>query len=206
MRVFLLSIRIEQGVFQVQHTLISDDVAHARFACNTPICRGACCVVGEAGAPIEQNEIHVLKKAYHLLENELSADARAVVADQGLVVKTHSGIELSCVGEAECVFAAKTQENVVICTIQRAYFESRFQWPKPISCHLFPIRVTTIGALDYLNFEFVPEICTPGALKGKEDKIFLSEYLKAPLVRKYGDDWYEEFSAACNHIRQIGQT
>jgi hypothetical protein len=193
-------------VFQVQHTLISDDVAHARFACNTPVCRGACCVVGEAGAPVEQNEVHILKKAYKLLENELNMNARAVVEEQGLVKPTQQGLELTCVGDAECVFAGFAPGNVVICTIQRAFFESRFQWPKPISCHLFPIRITTVGALDYLNFEFVPEICSPGAAKGKEDKIYLSDYLKEPLTRKYGQEWYDEFSAACTYIRQIGQS
>jgi hypothetical protein len=181
-------------------------VAFARFACNTPVCRGACCVVGEAGAPVEQNELLVLKKAYKLLENELDSTARAVVEEQGLVKPTQSGYELSCVGDAECVFTGTAPGGVVICTIQRAYFEGRFHWQKPISCHLFPLRITNIGALDYLNFEYVPEICSSGALKGKEEKIYLSEYLKEALTRKYGQDWYDEFLAACTYIRQTGQS
>lgn len=188
-------------MFQVQLALVSDDVAHAKFACKTSACKGACCVVGEAGAPVEKKEIPVLKKAWKLLREELRAEARDAVDRDGLILTSNDGHELACVNQSECVFVVYEQD-VAVCAIQKAYFDGRFDWEKPISCHLFPIRIKTIGAIDYVNFEFVPEICTPGAQNGRASGIWLSDFLKPPLVRRFGKAWYEEFVATCAYIRE----
>jgi hypothetical protein len=188
-------------MFQVQLALVSDDVAHARFACKTSACKGACCVVGEAGAPVAQKEVPVLKKAYKLLKDELRPQAVEVVEQNGLIVKNQEGLELACVNDGECVFVVY-EADVAVCAIQRAYFAGHFHWEKPLSCHLFPIRISTIGAIDYVNFEFVPEICTPGAVHGKTTGLYLAEFLQTPLVRKFGREWYDEFLATCQYIRE----
>ena len=190
-------------MFQVQHTLISDDIAHARFACHLTACKGACCVVGEAGAPVEHNELPVLNRAWNLLKGEVRPEAVAAVQVKGLVTKKSEGFELSCVGDAECVFVQYDTAGVAKCAIQKAYYEGRFNWEKPLSCHLFPIRITSIGQYDYLNFEFVPEICSPAVQHGKEQNVYLAEYLSQPLVRKYGQEWYDEFLAACRYVRSL---
>jgi Fe-S-cluster containining protein len=190
-------------MFQVHQTLISDDIAHARFACQLTSCKGACCVVGEAGAPVEQRELAILNKAWNLLKNEVREEARAVVETQGLISKKGDGYELSCVGDAECVFVQYDGAGVAKCTIQKAFYEGRIDWEKPLSCHLFPIRITNIGEYDYLNFEFVPEICSPAVQHGKESKVYLAEFLDGPLVRKYGLEWYDDFLAACRYVRSL---
>lgn len=189
-------------MFQVQHTLISDDIAFAKFACKISACKGACCVVGDAGAPVERSEQTVLKKAYNLLENELPQNARDAVREKGLISMSKSGLELTCVGTAECVFVIYDQFQNATCSIQKAYYEGRFNWEKPLSCHLFPIRILSVGSVDFLNFEFVPEICTPGAENGSESNIYLADYLETPLTRKYGKQWYQEFLAACIYMRE----
>lgn len=188
-------------MFQVQKTLISDDVALAKFSCHLSSCKGACCVVGEGGAPIEKHEINHLNKAYDVLKNELPATSIKEVESNGLIRASKDGLELACVGSAECVFVIQANEKVSICAIQKAFFDGRIDWEKPISCHLFPIRIMNIGDLDFLNFEFVPEICTPGAEMGQQKNEFLAEHLERPLVRKYGNDWFDEFIHACNHVR-----
>lgn len=193
-------------MFQVKHTLISDDIALAKFACHLTSCRGACCVIGDGGAPIDKSEVAVLKKAYRSLKNELSEAAVKEVEIGGLIRgKDSDNLELACVGSAECVFVVKNPDGVSLCSIQRANFEGRFDWEKPISCHLFPIRIMPIGDLDFLNFEYVPEICSPGKRNGTETNMFLAEYLEKPLVRKYGQEWYNEFIEACRHVRSLQQ-
>jgi hypothetical protein len=190
-------------MFQVQQTLISDDIALSKFACHLTACKGACCVVGEGGAPVDAAEVSVLHKAYQLLKDELSNAAINEVESNGLIQGPADNLDLACVGTEECVFVIKNEHNVSLCSIQKAYYEGRFNWEKPLSCHLFPIRVTSIGDLDFLNFEYVPEICSPGSDHGMEQNIFLAEYLENPLIRKYGKSWYDEFLAACKYVRSL---
>lgn len=189
-------------MFQVQQTLISDDIAHALFSCQLNACKGACCVVGDAGAPVEKNEVAILNKAWKLLQDELRPEARATVADKGLVNRDGKGLELSTVGDAECVFVTYSTSGIAKCAIQKAFYDGRINWEKPLSCHLFPIRITSIGEMDYLNFEYVPSICSPAVTYAKENTVYLAEFLDGPLIRKYGQDWYDEFLAACRYIRE----
>ena len=188
-------------MFRVGHTIISDDVATAKFHCDLSKCHGACCVVGEAGAPVGRDEIPVLKKAYRLLESELPEESRKEVEKDGLVVDQGYGPELNCRNSGECVFVEYDENKVAYCAIQKAYFEGRINWEKPISCHLFPIRIKKIAGLEYINYQYVRAICKPGCQKGQKDGIFLSEFLKTALVRRYGDDWYETFRKRCKEVR-----
>jgi hypothetical protein len=191
-------------MFQVQHTLISDDIASAKFACHLTSCLGACCVVGDGGAPIDESEIPILKKAYKTLKKDLTQDAVREVEVGGLIRgQDAENLELACVGTAECVFVIKDSAGVSLCSIQKAKFEGRFDWEKPISCHLFPIRIMPIGDMDFLNFEYVPEICSSGKQHGIDSNVYLAEYLEKPLVRKYGKVWFDEFIAACRHVRAL---
>jgi hypothetical protein len=168
---------------------------------------GACCVVGEGGAPVDTSEVTVLKKAYKVLKEDLSEDAVKEVEVGGLIRGIDSNnLELACVGSAACVFVVKNAVGASLCAIQKAKFEGRFDWEKPISCHLFPIRIMPIGDMDFLNFEYVPEICSPGKEHGIESNTYLAEYLQKPLVRKYGQEWYDEFLAACRHVRSLIST
>lgn len=202
-RIFTYNL-ITKNVFQVQQTLISDDVASAKFACHLTSCLGACCVVGEGGAPIEESEVTVLKKAYIALKSDLTKEAIFEVESGGLIRgNTNEELELACIGTAECVFVVKSPAGVSQCSIQKAFYEGRFNWEKPISCHLFPIRIMQIGDLDFMNFEYVPEICSSGKQHGLDTNTYLAEYLEKPLTRKYGQKWFEEFIAACNYVRSL---
>lgn len=189
-------------MFQVRNALIAHDVAHAKFACNLTACKGACCVVGNAGAPLEKNEIHHINKAWSKLVPTLRDRAREVVNEYGTVRSRNGNYELNCTDDAECIFVTYTENKVAICAIQQAYDAGEFDWPKPISCHLFPLRIKRVGTMDFINYEYVPSICSPACTRGKKEGIFLSDFLKDALIRKYSADWYEEFQAACHHIRK----
>lgn len=189
-------------MFKVQNTILSEDIAKAQFSCDISRCKGACCVVGDAGAPVGNDEIPVLKKAYKLLKSELRPPARKVVEEEGLIKGNNKkGYEINCVNDNECVFVEYTDDDIAICAIQKAYFEGRLDWEKPLSCHLFPVRLKRILNFDYANFEYVPSLCSAGCESGKKKGTYLSEFLKKPLIRRYGDKWYEEFLKACKELR-----
>lgn len=189
-------------MFKVQNTILADEIATAKFACNLARCKGACCVVGDAGAPVSADEIPVLKKAYQTVKSELRQRAREVVEGEGLIKgNRREGYELACTDERECVFVSYTNDGVAHCAIQKAFFKGRLNWEKPLSCHLFPIRLKRIVDFDYANFEYVPELCSPACERGEKESVYLSEFLKKPLTRRYGEKWYKEFKKTCNRIR-----
>lgn len=188
-------------MFQVQNTIISDDIATFRFACDLMRCKGGCCVIGEAGAPVTRNEIPVLKKAWSLLECELRPLARQTVSKEGLIKNGDSVPELSCTDGAECVFVIYDENDIALCSIQKAWGEGRFNWIKPLSCHLFPVRVMRVGSMDYLNLEYVPSLCKPACTRGENQGIYLSDFMESAFTRAYGVTWFKEFRIACESVR-----
>lgn len=189
-------------MFLVDHALISDDIATFNFACDLHRCKGACCVVGDAGAPVKRSELPILRRAYAFLEQELRAEARDTVEHGSLMVEHEGQFELACTHGAECIFVVYDELGTATCAIQRAYDAGRFTWPKPISCHLFPIRITSIGNQDYLNLEYVPSICSPACQRAEKEGISLAAFLKEPLTRAYGAQWYASFMREVATVRR----
>ena len=187
-------------MFRVQDTILSDDIATTRFACDLSKCKGACCVVGDAGAPVSKDEVAHLEHAFDLLKRELHPDAKRTVEKEGLVQQSRHGLELSCRDNEECVFVTY-KEYVAYCAIQKAFLEDRIEWEKPISCHLYPIRLKKVGGTEYANFEYVNKLCSAACMKGEKEDVYLSEFLKKPLVRRYGQDWYDDFEEKCKEMR-----
>jgi Fe-S-cluster containining protein len=183
-------------MFVVDHVLVSDSVLDAPFACNLGRCRGACCVQGESGAPLEPEERHMLERVLPKVRKDLRREALAVIDREGVWEEVAPGAyATTCVDEAECVFVIY-EGPVAKCAIQQAYREGRVDWPKPISCHLFPIRIERHADTDVLNYEQIG-LCTPAVDTGRRQGVQLFDFLRDPLVRKYGTDWYERFRAAC---------
>lgn len=190
-------------MFQVDHVIISDDIATTYFECNLTLCKGGCCVVGVSGAPVEAEEIPKIEEAYRELASELSTSARATIQAKGLIQKDKKGnLELTCVGTQECVFVIK-RGDIALCGIQKAFYEGRLDWEKPISCHLFPIRIFSDGENDFMNYVYVPDLCSSAKSCGEDKGIYLSDFLERPLVRKYGENWYRQFNEACKLIRSV---
>lgn len=188
-------------MFFVRDTILSDDIATFKFACDLARCKGACCVVGDAGAPVKGSELPVLRRAWDQLKSRLRPEAVATVEAEGLYKNNGHGFELSCTNGAECVFVVYDEQKVATCAIQQAYDDGEFSWPKPISCHLFPVRVTTLANQDMLNMEYVPSICSPACERGEREGIGLAEFLHEPLTRAYGKDWYANFMEAVREVR-----
>lgn len=190
-------------MFKVENTILSDDIATAKFACDLPRCKGACCVVGDAGAPVSKDEIPVLHKAFHALKDELRDESVEVAEREGVVIGSQkAGYEIATVNQQECIFVKYDEDNIAYCAIQKAFFEGRFNWEKPISCHLFPVRLKRIAGFDYANFEYVPKLCSAACEKAEKENIYLAEFLEKPLVRRYGKKWFTEFINSCREIRK----
>ena len=189
-------------MFQVQHTILSDDIATFRFACDLDRCKGGCCVIGESGAQLTQNEIPVLNKAWKMLNGEMRHRAQQVVKAEGLIKNSYQAPELNCTDGAECVFVVYDDRKVAGCGIETAWQEGRFDWIKPLSCHLFPVRVMKVKDVHYLNVEYVPSLCRSACEQGVTQGVFLSDFLKDALIRAYGEGWYLEFYQACCEVRE----
>lgn len=192
-------------MFAVNHggarVLVSDDLLDAPFCCNVSACLGACCVHGESGAPLEPPERTVLEEILPVLRPDLRPEALEVIDEQGAWEEVGKGeYATSCVGGAECVFVVY-DGAVAKCAIQKAHVEGRIDFPKPVSCHLFPVRVEHLGEYDALNYERV-SLCTSAVRKGRRDGVALYDFVREPLVRKYGTAWYEAFREACEDRKE----
>lgn len=189
-------------MFRVQNTILSDEVATAKFSCNLQRCKGACCVVGDAGAPLDSSELPVIQEAFVKLEEDLTREARDYGKKHGVFRgDSMNGYELGCIHGGECIFAIRDENNIVSCAIQKAYMEGRFDWEKPLSCHLFPIRLKRYFNVDYASFDYISSTCSAGCRKGHEEDTYLADYLEKPLVRRYGRTWYDEFVETCKEVR-----
>jgi len=189
-------------MFVVDDVLISDDVVEAVFSCNLTACRGACCVQGASGAPLEKSELAEVEKALEVVRPKLRPEALEVIEEEGVWEEVAPGYyATTCVGDAECVFV-RYDGPVAKCSIQEAFYAGKTDWEKPISCHLYPIRIKQLGEFEALNYEQI-DICAPAIPHGKRLGVGLAEMLERPLSRKYGADWYAQFLLMVKERRDI---
>jgi hypothetical protein len=192
-------------MFAVDHVLVSDAVLDAPFACHLGACLGACCVHGDSGAPLEPEEREALEEALSVVEHELRPEARETIRREGVWEEVAPGdYATTCVDGRECVFVVY-EGAVAKCALQRAYHQGRLAFEKPISCHLFPIRVERHGegeeAVEVLNYE-ESALCRPAVRHGRRAGVQLADFLERPLTRRYGPRWYRKFRDALADRRE----
>ncbi|WP_298651106.1 DUF3109 family protein [uncultured Proteiniphilum sp.] len=189
-------------MIQIQHTLLSDEIFEEQFICDLCKCKGQCCVEGESGAPLTQEEFQQIKGILPEIWNDLSLKAREVIDEQGIAYTDYDGeLVTSLVNGKECVFTYFDADGVCKCTIDDAYREGRISIRKPVSCHLYPIRLT-----EYSNFTAVNyhrwSVCEPAVKRGRKEGIPLYRFLKEPLIRKFGEEWYNEVCEAARLVKK----
>tara|TARA_B100001142_G_scaffold186710_1_gene185893 strand:+ start:1868 stop:2434 length:567 start_codon:yes stop_codon:yes gene_type:complete len=187
-------------MIQVEDKIISMDVFEKHFVCDLNACKGACCVEGDSGAPLLKEEEKILDKIYSLVKPYMRKEGIVEVENQTVAVYDGDGdLTTPLVNNKECVFV--TFENgIAKCAIEKAYLDGKIEFRKPISCHLFPIRVKKYQHFDAINYEQI-KICKPGCECGSKLKIPLYIFLKEPLIRKYGEDWYKELLKAVKLLK-----
>ncbi len=179
-------------MIEVGSVLVHEDVVTEHFVCNLNKCKGACCLEGDSGAPLEAGELDILKAIYPKVKPYMTAKGVATIEAEGTHVTDFEGdYTTPCVDtNKECAYV--TWENgITKCAIEKAWEDGAINWRKPISCHLYPIRITNYPEFDVLHYDRW-NICSPACGFGSELKVRVHEFLKEPLTRKYGAEWYQE--------------
>lgn len=185
-------------MIEVGDTIISRDVFEEHFICDLCKCKGQCCVEGDSGAPITKEEKEQIEAILPVILDDLSPSARKVIAEQGISYLDYdSEIVTSLVEGRECVFTYYDEHGICKCAIDTAYREGRIDVQKPISCHLYPIRVAKYKDFTALNYHRW-SICQPAVKKGNKEGVPLYIFLKEPLIRMFGENWYEEVCQVAN--------
>lgn len=183
-------------MIQIQNTLISDDLFKEQFICDLCKCKGQCCVEGESGAPITPEEFEHINGILPEIRNDLSPKALELIDRQGIAYTDTDGeLVTSIIDGKECVFARFDADGVCKCAIDSAFREGRISVQKPISCHLYPIRLHEYADFTAVNYHRW-SICRPALKLGRKEGIPLYRFLREPLIRKFGEEWYREVCQA----------
>ena len=184
------------------NTLVSLDVLEKEFCCDLDTCRGSCCIEGDAGAPLTVEEEEKIQSILPVLLPDMTKEAKAVVEAQGIAYNDPSNERVtSIVNNKDCIFARTDHNGWCYCLIEKAYNAGKIDFKKPISCHLYPIRLTKVG--EYTGLEYHRwDICHCARILGKKKHIPLYQFLKEPLIRRFGQAWYEELELTANEWKK----
>lgn len=184
-------------MFEIGDTLVSHDLAERFFCCNIDACLGACCIEGDTGAPITQEEYESLKKALPAIWEDLLPRAQEEIKENGVGYIDQTGeLVTQIVDGRNCVFSTYRSGGVCICAIEQAYRAGRLNWRKPISCYLYPARIKKKPTFTAVNYDRW-KICKIAEVMGRKQNIRLYQFLKAPLIERFGQQWYDELVANC---------
>jgi hypothetical protein len=187
----------------IDNKLVSDEIVEEQFVCDLNKCKGGCCVDGDAGAPLSKEELLHLNEVYDAVTPYLNEESKKELLKQGKYVHNKEfGWVTPTIDSKVCVYGITDDKGIVKCGIEQAYNDGKVNWKKPISCHLFPIRVQLSNnkKTEYINYEPREDLCNAGCKLGKKLKVPVYVFLKEALVRKYGTEFYEILDASAKHV------
>ena len=196
-------------IIQVGDMLLSSEILTEKFCCDLSACKGQCCVEGDAGAPVTLEEIGEIEECVDIVWNDLSASAQSVIDKQGVAYTDQEGdLVTSIVGGKDCVFTYYGElfgiHNCCLCALEKAYRAGKTRFCKPVSCALYPIREKRLGGgLVGLNYNRW-DVCKMAIAKGTEENLPLYEYLRDPLIRRFGEAWYQELLDTVAELKAQG--
>lgn len=175
----------------IDNVLVSDDVIEAKFVCDLHKCKGGCCEDGDAGAPLEKAEKKILNNIFEEVKPYLTAEGLAEIERQGKYVYDNEfGWVTPTVNGGICAYGVRDERGIIKCAIEQAYYDGKVEWKKPISCHLYPIRIVEAKHATYVNYEPRDPLCNPACALGKKLKLPVYQFLKEPIIRKFGEEFY----------------
>lgn len=191
-------------MIQIDDKLISEDVFSESFVCNLTKCKGACCVEGDVGAPLAAAEREILERILPKVKPYLRPEAVKALEAQGAWTLDPSDGDFvtPMVDGRECAYVIFDEKGLTKCGIEKAYEEGVIDWQKPISCHLYPIRATQYSTFEALNYHEWA-ICKDACTLGKELQVPVYQFLKTPLIRKYGEDFYDALCVAAEEWKKV---
>ena len=186
-------------MIEIDNTIVSLDVIETHFFCNIMECKGACCVEGDSGAPLENSEINEIQKNIHIIEKYLPEKSKKLISELGFYYIDNDNDKVTQLHQnKECVFAY-FENNIARCAIEKAFFEDKISIQKPISCHLYPIRIKQYPLFTAINYHSW-DICIPARIEGKKKNSLVFKFCKDALCNKFGNEWYEKLQQAVNYI------
>ena len=187
-------------MFQLGKTIVSEDIIEKEFVCNLNACKGACCIEGEAGAPVTKDETLILKDIYPKIKPFLREEGIEAIENQGThIVSDLSELETPLVNGKECVYITFSDKGIAGCGIEDAFNAGKVSFKKPISCHLYPVRVQDYSEFSAVNYHKWP-ICNDACTLGKELKVPVYKFVKEALIRKFGKNWYLELEKVASNL------
>jgi Protein of unknown function (DUF3109) len=185
----------------IDETVISDDIVEKFFVCNIEKCKGACCVEGDLGAPLENSELQILDDIFEKIKPYLSQEGIAAIEKQGKYIKDWEGdYSTTTINEKECAYAVYDKKGILKCGIEQAYNDGAVDFKKPISCHLYPIRITKYDNFMALNYDRW-SICSDACDLGDKLSVPVYKFLKEPLIRAFGQEWYSTLEKEINDAK-----
>lgn len=190
-------------MIQIDDAIVALDIVEENFICDISTCLGECCVEGESGAPLEKKEVAILEEILSHVWDDLSPEAQDVIKKQGVAYQDRDGdMVTSIVNGKDCVFTYYDEKKICKCAIEKAYREGRIDFYKPISCHLYPIRLEEYKDFTAVNYHRW-RICKCAVALGNKEGVRIYQFLKEPLIRKFGEAWYNELCIAADQYQQM---
>ncbi len=189
-------------MIQIDDKIISREIFERKFICDYAKCKGICCVEGDSGAPLTKEEAKILKKAYPKIKHLLTPKAIKVIENEGTsVIDFEDDLVTPIINGRECVYTYIDENKSIHCAIEIAYKQGIIDFQKPISCHLYPIRTRKLTHGEALNYDEWP-ICKDACALGELNNTPVFRFLKEPIIRKYGVDFYKEMEESEKILRE----
>jgi len=186
-------------MLQIEKTIVSEDIIEKEFVCNLSACKGACCIEGEAGAPLNKEEGQTLEEIYPIVKPYLREEGIKAIKEQGVYTTNSFGeLETTLVNGAECAYLIYDKNQMALCGIEQAFIDKKIEWKKPLSCHLYPIRITEYSSFSAVNYHKW-QICDDACSLGKELQVPVFKFVKEALIRKFGESWYQKLEEEANN-------
>jgi len=188
-------------MLRIDDTIFSFDILEKKFRCNLPACLGNCCRYGDSGAPLSANEMHILDEIWPVVRTYLRPEGVVTIEEKGKSITDFENDRVTpLIGNEECAYTV-LKDNILMCGIEQAWSEGKISFRKPLSCHLFPVRIKYYSDFRAVNYVELA-ICFPARTSGIEEGIYVYEFLKEPLIRALGEGLYKELCIAANELRK----
>lgn len=189
-------------MIQIKDTVISEELLERKFVCNLNACKGACCIEGDAGAPLAEDELEKLDNVFEVVKPYLPQKNIEALEQDLYTIDGDGEYVTQLVNEEECAFVFFDKKGITKCSIEQAYIDGKTDFKKPISCHLFPVRLNKYKSFTAVNYAYW-NICDDACDLGQELGVKTYEFLKEPLIRKFGQEWFDELKLIDKHLHNI---
>lgn len=186
-------------VLQLGDTILSLDILDKQFCCDIKKCKGACCIEGDSGAPLTKEEMEKVEEVFPVIKSRIRKEGLEAINEQGVHMVDADGDNVTpLINGKECAYTY-FEDGICMCVFEKAFHEGVIDFQKPVSCHLYPIRVKKYKDFDAVNYDKW-DICKNAVVKGKRENIKLYEFCKTPMIRKYGEEWYKQVEYSAKNL------